>query len=150
MQKWTNENVECLQGALESTDWNVFIDTSDNVNELTETVCAYIEFCKDVIIPPKVIKVYANNKPLITGNVKEVINRKRKLFVNGDRNQLKQVQKELNRVIRKEKMAYKVKIEKHFKDNDMKKVWNGMRLMSGFANGKNQSCNLPDVSILLC
>ncbi len=57
----------------------------------------------------------------------------------------------------KKNMAYKGKVEKHFADNDMnmelyiapwymEKVLNGMRLMSGFANGKNQSCYLPDIS----
>ena len=75
-------------------------------------ICGKIEFCKDVIVPPKVVKVYANNKPWITGSVKKVLNLKRKLFVNGDKIQLKHIQRELNHVIRKEILAYKGKIRK--------------------------------------
>ena len=34
--------------------------------------------------------------------------------------------------IRREKNKYKEKIEKHLQENNMKKVWHGVNLMSGY------------------
>ena len=59
---------------------------------------------------------------------------------------MKQVQIELKRVIREENAAYRDKIEGHFIDNNMKRVWEGMRLMSGHTN-KSNSCQLPATNV---
>ena len=42
------------------------------------------------------------------------------------------------RAIRKERINYKRKVESHFKNTNMKKVWEGMKLMSGYV-GKNSN-----------
>ena len=42
-----------------------------------------------------------------------------------------QIQGELRNEIRREKKKYKEKIEKHLKENHMKKVWHGVNVMSG-------------------
>ena len=54
------------------------------------------------------------------------------------------IQKELRRTIRSEKRVYKQRIEQHFTDNNMKKVWHGMRLMSGYMGKHSSSSPLPD------
>ena len=136
-----------LQDCFEQTDWNVFIDSSTDLNELTDTISAYIHFCEDAIIPSKRVKCFSNNKPWITKEIKGIINRKRGVYGRGNKEELKVVQKELNRAIKKEKQIYKEKIEDHFTDNNMKRVWDGMRLMSGYVNKNKCSNDLPDISI---
>ena len=91
-----------LQGSFECTDWDVFIDSCDDISELTDTVSEYMNFCKECIIPTKELKVYANNKPWITSNVKDVINRKKKLFKNGNPDEFEKVKRELKRAIKAE------------------------------------------------
>ena len=91
----------------------------------------------------KHIKVYANNKPWITTNVKEIINRKKCIFGKGSVEELKGVNRELKRVIKQEKAKYKNKVEENFTENNMKRVWHGMKLMSGYSNGGKKSCLLP-------
>ena len=43
----------------------------------------------------------------------------------------KYIQKQLKSAIKQVKRNYKKRIESHFTENDMKRVWSGMRLMSG-------------------
>ena len=63
-----------------------------------------------------------------------VVNKKKGLFKKGDRNALKQVQVDLKRAITEEKAAYRDRIEGLFTDNNMKRVWDGIRLMSGYTS----------------
>ena len=84
----------------------MFVDAAGDLDELTETVSEYISFCVDLTIPTKKIKVFPNNKPWITKQVKDVISKKKGLFRKGDREGLKQVQSELKRVIREKKSSY--------------------------------------------
>ena len=127
--------IDQLQCEFECTDWNMFVNSAIDIDELTETVSAYINFCTDNTIPTKQVKVFPNNKPWITKPVKNIINKKKGVFGKGDKAELKAVQKELKSVLAREKSNYKSKIEDHFKHNNMKKVWQGMRLMSGFSSG---------------
>lgn len=128
---WTKEAWDSLKGCFDCTDWSVFTQAAQNVNELAETVCDYVNFCVDSCVPRKTVKVFANNKPWVTKNIKEVLNRKKKAFQEKNKEQLREVQKELKKVIREGKEKYKQKIEKNFETNNMKRVWEGMNLMSG-------------------
>ena len=66
-----------LQASLDCTDWDMFVSSCDNLDELAETVSDYINFCVDTLIPCKRIRVFPNNKPWINGRVKQVINEKK-------------------------------------------------------------------------
>ena len=122
-----------------------YINCSD-IHELVETVSYYINFCVETCIPTKTVTVYPNNKPWITKQIKDVINKKKGLFRPDilNHNELQRVKKELKRVIKTEKIAYRNKIEEHFTDNNMKRVWEGMRLMSRYSNASSKSSQLPD------
>ena len=146
VQQWNEDSIEHLRAELDATDWNVFVEAAGDLDELTETVSEYINFCVDLTIPTKKTKVFPNNKPWITKRVKSIINKKKGIFSKGDLEGLKQVQSELKRVIREEKAVYKDKVEGFFTGNNMKRVWEGMRLMSGYSN-KSKSCLLPNESI---
>ena len=143
VQQWSVENLEVLQAAFDCTDWLVFEETAKDLDELTETVCGYISFCTQLCIPVKKVKVYANNKPWITADIKSMINKKKQMFGKGDKTQLKAIQKDLDIAISKQKHIYKSKLEQNFTNNNMKKVWQSMRVMSGYSNGSNKTSVLP-------
>ena len=98
IKQWDDNAVEELQSCFECTEWDMFIEVNPDLNELTDT-----------IIPQKTVKVFPNNKPWITKVVKDVINKKKQVFGQGDKMNLKIVQKELKRVIKIEKEKYKTK-----------------------------------------
>ena len=95
-----------LKGSLDCTDWDVFVDSSSDINELTESVCGYIDFCVECTITVTV-KMFPNNKPWITKRIKGIINRKKLAFLKNDKEEYRFMQKELKEEIRKEKEQYK-------------------------------------------
>ena len=139
---WSDLAWENLQDCLASTDWSVFIDATENVSELADTVCNYINFCVSSIVPVKTIKIFSNNKPWVSKDIKDILNRKKIAFNNKNKEEKKVIQKELKCAIKKGKGDYKKKIEKHFKDNDMKRVWDGMNIMSRRKN-KSENNTVP-------
>ncbi|KAK7505570.1 hypothetical protein BaRGS_00003315, partial [Batillaria attramentaria] len=44
---WTASSIACLQGCFDCTDWEVFYDACRTLDELVDTVTAYIRFCVD-------------------------------------------------------------------------------------------------------
>lgn len=133
----TLDACESLQGCFECTDWTCFSDSADNVHTLTDTVCSYINFCVHNVIPTKTVKIYPNNKPWVSKNLKGILNEKKRAFRDGDENKLKLVQIKLKKEIRKGKKDYKDKIESEIKTNNMKKVWEGINRMSGCSKNKS-------------
>ena len=69
--------------------------------------------------------------------MKGVLLRKRRAFREGDKEQLKSVQKELKWVIRRGKEEYKRMLESHFEENNMRRVWEGLNLIGRCKKGKN-------------
>lgn len=59
---WTNDTVLSLQGCFNSTDCKMFEESFVDLDELTDVVCSYAAFCRDMLIPVKRIKIYSNNK----------------------------------------------------------------------------------------
>ncbi len=110
-----------------STDWDIFHES--DLNKSTEVITAYINFCVDVVIPQKTIKLYPNNKPYITKDVKDCIKRKRAAFRNKGLVQLRSAQRELKQELNIGKNQYKESIEKDFCVNNTKKLWATMKLL---------------------
>ncbi|GFS04568.1 hypothetical protein ElyMa_004660400, partial [Elysia marginata] len=137
---WTADAWETLRASLECTDWSVFVNSSQDMSELADTVCCYINFCIETAIPTKTIKVYSNNKPWVTKDIKQILNRKKIAFQNKRDIDIKSIHKEVRATIRQGKESYRRKIEKYFKNNDMRKVWQGMNLMGGCKGKKGNNC----------
>ena len=141
---WTSDAGDALQGALECTDWDVFVNSSDSLDELVDVTTCYINFCTDNVLSEKTIKIYANSKPWITGDIIKAINDKKRAFREGDKTKCKNAQKQLNKIIRSGKDAYKKKLDENFTKNNMKKVWDGMKLMSSYSAKTKQSASPVD------
>lgn len=70
---WTETSTMTLQGCFDCTDWDVFKDVCSDLDELTETVPAYMTFCEENVIPHKLCTMFPNNKPWIIKSVKSVL-----------------------------------------------------------------------------
>jgi hypothetical protein len=51
IQKWSDDADAKVQDFLASTDWNIFGDYSDGIEEYTTSVTSFINKCIDDIIP---------------------------------------------------------------------------------------------------
>jgi hypothetical protein len=56
-------------------------DSQGDVNKLVDLVTSYISFCKEVHLVNKQIKLYPNNKPWITPQLRKVIVDKHKAYM---------------------------------------------------------------------
>lgn len=83
-QVWQEDSVETLKGCFESTSWSTFEDSAADLHELTEVISGYIDFCVETVIPKKTSRVYPNNKPWVTKELKGVLNEKKKDFCFGE------------------------------------------------------------------
>ncbi|KAK7488811.1 hypothetical protein BaRGS_00019946, partial [Batillaria attramentaria] len=45
-------------------------EAATDLDELADTVGCYIDFCTDLCVPSKTVKVFSNNKPWVTKNIK--------------------------------------------------------------------------------
>ena len=67
--KWSDDVDATLQDCFASTDWNMFRDSSDGIEEYTTTDIGFINKCIDDVVPTVTIRTYPNQKPWITGNI---------------------------------------------------------------------------------
>ena len=44
IQEWNDDSLKQLQGSLECTDWDMFIEAASSLDELTDTISAYVNF----------------------------------------------------------------------------------------------------------
>lgn len=113
---WSEESTHCLQDCFHNTDWDLFINVCEDIDELTDVVSSYVSFCEASIIPRKEIFIYPNNKPWVSKSVKTVIDQKNICFSQGDTVQFKELQKHLQKEIKLAKCRYKDKIESMLKE----------------------------------
>ena len=69
LRKWSEEADAKLQDCFASTDWNMFWDSSNGIEEYTKSVIGFINNCIDDVIPTANVHTYPNQKPWITGNI---------------------------------------------------------------------------------
>jgi hypothetical protein len=69
IKKWADEADAKLQECFSSTDWNMFRDSSDGIEEYTTSVTGFINKCIDDVVPTVTVCTYPNQKPWITGNI---------------------------------------------------------------------------------
>ena len=69
IKKWSDEADAKLQDCFASTDWNMFRDSSDGIEEYTTSVTGFINKCIEDVVPTVTVRTYPNQKPWITGNI---------------------------------------------------------------------------------
>ena len=99
-RKWTPEARESLRACYECTDWDVLQDTEGkwgdtDMDREVDCIVSYTSFCRDMILPVRVVRCFPNNKPWITCDIKGLLNQKKAAFRENDREKRKQVQQEL-------------------------------------------------------
>lgn len=129
VRDWNKQTEKRLQGCFDCTDWSVLHDASGGVDLNVNVLSSYISFCVDVIVATRVVKAYPNNKPWITKDVKLLVNEKKRLMNPRDRDQLRALQKRIDRKISDEKKVYKNKVEALFKSNRSKEAWRGLKML---------------------
>ena len=116
-----------LQECFECTDWSVFYEEDPNgADVVADCFTDYVNFCTDLIIPYKTIKVFSNNKPWVSKEIKKAA------FMSKDNDRIWVAQKNLKAAIRQGKNNYRDKIEDKLQERDTKSLWKGLKSITGY------------------
>ncbi|GAA6104851.1 uncharacterized protein LOC108431875 [Tachysurus ichikawai] len=83
---------------------------SGNIKEVVDCTNDYFNICMVALVPVTTVHFYATNKPWITGDIKGLLNLKKRAFKDGDQQELRDVQKELRVQLKQVKEQYKRKL----------------------------------------
>ena len=120
-----------LIDCFDCTDWQVFVDSCETVDELNEHVTEYVKFCESNCVVRKKVKTYGNTKPWVNKELKSLIIAKHKAHKAKDRTLVKSIQKDLKIEINNCKSIYEKKVENKFENLDSKGMWQGLKSMAG-------------------
>ena len=62
IRKWSDDANAKLQDCFARTDWNMFRDSSDSIEEYTTSVTGFINKCIEDVIPTVVLRTCPNQK----------------------------------------------------------------------------------------
>lgn len=146
IRQWDADSTETLRGCFEATDWDVFFENETDYDKLTDSITSYIQFCEENVVKTKEVKMYANNKPWITKELKACLNEKKIAFLKGDKHKVRDLEKEFQKKVKVAKKEYKDKIEEKYAKGNARDAWKGLNIMMGRENQKeNTLCNDPTV-----
>jgi hypothetical protein len=142
--QYSDSVLVCLNASFDQTIWEVFSDSNPDVDSLTDVVSCYITFNADMLIPRKAIRVFANNKPWITSDLRRQILDKHSAFKAASPDYHNK-QAELCKAIRNAKLKYKQKVESMFKQHNTRDAWKGLRTLTGQGRGNSSDAltNVP-------
>ena len=67
------------------------------------------------------------NKPWVTKALKEILNKKKRVYFKGSFEEKKEVNKEVRAAVRKAKLEYKQKIEFKYSSGSLRDAWQGIK-----------------------
>ena len=70
IRKWSDNTDATLQECFASTDWNMFRDSSNGIEEYTTSVIGFINKWIEDVVPTLTAHTYPKQKPWITGNIR--------------------------------------------------------------------------------
>ena len=125
IKQWTCDGMEELRGCFESTELSVFFDSCSSHHELAETVTDNLRFCEDCLITSKSVRIFPNNKPWVTKDLKIYLNKKKYAFIE------RELDKEVRGKAKLAKLAYKDQAEEKLKVGNAKDAWRGLNTVIG-------------------
>ena len=86
IRKWSDDADATLQNCFSSTDWNLFRDSSNGIEEYITSVIGFINKCIDDVVPTVTVRTYPNQKPWIIGNIRIELKARAAAFKEWDTN----------------------------------------------------------------
>ena len=125
IRKWSDNADATLQDCFASTDWNVFWDSSNGIEEYTTSLIGFINKCIDDDVHTVTIRTYPNQKAWIRGNICTELKARATTFKEQDTNPdaYKKFRYALRRTIKQAKRQYRIKIESYYTSCDAHRMW---------------------------
>ena len=137
---WSYNADATLQDCFASTDWNMFRNSSNGIEEYTISVTGIINKCIDDVVPIVTVHTYPNQKPWITGNIRtDRVAAIKEQDTNPDA--YKKFRYALRQTITQAKCQYRSKI-------DTRRMWQGLKTITDYKGKPSHElpsdASLPD------
>ena len=76
IKKWSDEADAKLQDRFASTEWNMFRDSSNGIEEYTTSVSGFINKCIEDVVPTVTVRTFLNQKQWTTGSIRTELKRR--------------------------------------------------------------------------
>ena len=125
-----------------STDWNMFQDSSNGIEEYITSVTGVINKYIDDIVPTVTLRTYPNQKPWITGNIRTDIKARAAAFKEWDTNPdaYKKSCYALRRTIKQANRQYRTKIESYYTGSTLVGCGRACKLLRTTKGNPTASC----------
>ena len=140
---YSDQNVDNLQACFDTTLWDNLMCENDDINQQTETITDYINFCTDLCIPQRKVKKYANQKPWMNKRILDMIDEKHDAHKAGNTKLYHKLKKKVSKETKKAREGYSLKIQQHLA-HDPANAWNDIKKISGLPTNNSQS--QPDIN----
>ncbi len=124
----------------------MFRESCSDLDELTETITAYINFCEDSFIPKKTIHIFPNKKPWVSKSLKNTINLRNISFIQGGISRSRELQKQVKRELKIAKVSYKDKVQSQLRSGKSIMGMNKKKCSISFS-GKSSSELANDLNV---
>ena len=113
IRKWSDDADAKLQDCFASTDWNMFRDSFECIEEYTISFTGFISKCIDGVVPIVTLRTYPNQKPWITGNICTELKSRAAAFKEWDSNpdSYRKSRYALQQNIKQTKLQHRTRIE---------------------------------------
>lgn len=106
------------------------------LDDLTETVTAYTNFCDDMTVPNKSISIFPNYKLWFSKSLKNITNLRNITFSQGDVTHSRELQKQVKRELKLAEVSYKDKVQTPLKSGNSCPAWEGVKSTMGMNSKK--------------
>ncbi len=143
---WSEEDTSRLRDCFDLTEWDVFTEGAD-LDEYTNSVLAYIDFCTETVLTTKTVRTFPNQKPWFDKRVRFLLKEWKAAFKSGDAQAYSNARRGLKTGIKEAKYRYTQRLEAQFNNNNSCSMWKAIKAITD-CNGRsshisNNPC-LPD------
>ena len=146
IRKCSDDADATLQDCFASTDWNMFRDSCNGIEEYTTSVTGFINKCIDDIVPTVTVHTYPYQKPWITGSIE--LKSRAAAFKERETkpNVFKKSHYALRRTIKQAKRQYRIKVEAYNTGSDARRMWQDLKTITDY-RGKPRHELISDASL---
>ncbi|KAJ8404704.1 hypothetical protein AAFF_G00335670 [Aldrovandia affinis] len=122
------ERAGCDQGLME---W-AGPEAGNNLDEYTDTVISFISFCEEVCVPVRTRKIYNNDKPWFTAQLRRLRSEKEEARRSGDKDRFKEAKYRFAKASKEAKHRFSEKLQQQFSEGNPASVWKGLKTITNY------------------
>ena len=132
VRQWTRTASDRLRGCFDCTNWDVFLETSESLDECTEVVTDYVTFCEELCIPTKEVTMYPNQKPWFGSTLRQKLTARDTAFRSGDASAFKAAKYDLRSAVKSAKRDYTRRLEHTLESTNRRDLWRGVKKIADY------------------